>query len=147
MEASARERGHRSGARVDIGLDQRACVTAADRAGRAPPGQAPKRWGRKLMERDPGVREALERLVEPVSRGDPQSALCWTCKSLMQLARALSEQGHAISHVSVGVLLKDMGYSLQGNRKTLEGPAIPTAMPSSNTSTRRRKRPCVRGSR
>ncbi len=80
---------------------------------------------RKLVERDPGVLEALERLVEPASRGDPQSPLRWTCKSLMQLARALREQGHAISHVSVGVLLKDMGYSLQGHRKTREGASHP----------------------
>jgi len=82
--------------------------------------------GRKKLEvRDPGVRAALERLVEPASRGDPQSPLRWTCKSLMQLARALREQGHTISHVSVGVLLKDMGYRLQGNRKTLEGASHP----------------------
>ena len=80
---------------------------------------------KKLVERDPSVREALERLVEPAARGDPQSPLRWTCKSLMQLARELEAQGHAISHVSVGVLLKDMGYSLQGNRKTLEGASHP----------------------
>ena len=64
---------------------------------------------KKRVERDPDVREALERLVEPTSRGDPQSPLRWTCKSLMQLARELSERGHAISHVSVGLLLKNMG--------------------------------------
>ena len=80
---------------------------------------------KKLVDRDPGVREALERLVEPATRGDPQSPLRWTCKSLMQLSRELSGQGHAISHVSVGVLLKDIGYSLQGNRKTLEGGSHP----------------------
>ncbi|MHB1731273.1 MAG: ISAzo13 family transposase [Leptospirillum sp.] len=80
---------------------------------------------KKLVDRDPAVREALERLVEPATRGDPQSPLRWTCKSLMQLARELGEQGHAISHVSVGVLLKEMGYSLQGNRKTLEGASHP----------------------
>jgi hypothetical protein len=80
---------------------------------------------KKLEESNPGVREALERLVEPASRGDPQSPLRWTCKSLMQLAHELSAQGHAISHVSVGVLLKDMGYSLQSNRKTLEGASHP----------------------
>ena len=80
---------------------------------------------KKLAEQDPGVREALERLVEPTSRGDPQSPLRWTCKSLMQLARELGQQGHAISHMSVGHLLKDLGYSLQGNRKTLEGASHP----------------------
>jgi transposase len=78
--------------------------------------------GRKrLVDHDPGVREALERLVEPVTRGDPELPLRWTCKSLMQLARELNSHGHTISHVSVGALLKELGYSLQGNRKTLEG--------------------------
>jgi hypothetical protein len=76
---------------------------------------------RKLVDQDQGLRDALERLVEPTSRGDPMSALRWTCKSLKHLAGELGRQGHAISHVSVGVLLKEMGYSLQGNRKTLEG--------------------------
>jgi hypothetical protein len=80
---------------------------------------------KKLVDQDPGVRDALERLVEPTTRGDPQSPLRWTCKSLMQLARELCAQGHEISHVSVGVLLKQMGYSLQGNRKTLEGASHP----------------------
>ena len=80
---------------------------------------------KKLVAHDPGLREALELLVEPASRGDPESALRWTCKSLMQLARELRAQGHAISHVSVAALLKEMGYSLQGNRKTLEGAAHP----------------------
>jgi len=76
---------------------------------------------KKLTEQDVEIRAALERLVEPVTRGDPESPLRWTCKSLMQLARELSAQGHTISHVSVGALLKDLEYSLQGNRKTLEG--------------------------
>ncbi|WP_276939596.1 ISAzo13 family transposase [Ferrimicrobium acidiphilum] len=80
---------------------------------------------KKLVDIDPLLVGDLERLVEPVTRGDPQSPLRWTCKSLMQLARELGEQGHKISHVSVGVLLKDLGYSLQGNRKTLEGGGHP----------------------
>lgn len=80
---------------------------------------------KKLVEQDPGVREALERLVEPATRGDPESPLRWTCKSLMQLSRELSACGYKISHVSVGTLLKDLGYSLQGNRKTLEGASHP----------------------
>ena len=80
---------------------------------------------KKLIEQYPGIREALERLVEPVTRGDPESPLRWTCKSLMQLSRELGACGHTISHVSVGTLLKDLGYSLQGNRKTLEGASHP----------------------
>jgi hypothetical protein len=80
---------------------------------------------KKLTEQDPGVREALERLVEPVTGGDSESPLRWTCKSLMQLSRELVGCGYTISHVSVGALLKDLGYSLQGNRKTLEGASHP----------------------
>ena len=82
--------------------------------------------GRKrLVDQDQGLRAALEFLVEPTSRGDPMSALRWTGKSLKHLAGELGRQGHAISHVSVGVLLKEMGYSRQGNRKTLEGSSHP----------------------
>lgn len=76
---------------------------------------------KKLVEQSPEIATALERLVEPVTRGDPQSPLRWTCKSLMQLSQELKAQGHIISHASVGVLLKELGYSLQGNRKSLEG--------------------------
>jgi len=82
--------------------------------------------GRKaLTEQSPGVREELKRLVEPVTRGDPESPLRWTCKSVRQLARELRVQGYTISHVSVGGLLKELKYSLQGNRKTLEGSSHP----------------------
>lgn len=80
---------------------------------------------KKLLEQDPTIRVALEKLVEPMTVGDPETPLRWTCKSLMQLSRELQSQGHTISHVSVGVLLKEMGYGLQGNRKTLEGKSHP----------------------
>jgi len=80
---------------------------------------------KKLVDCTPGVRKALERLVDPVTCGDPESPLRWTCKSLMQLATALNAEGYVISHVSVGNLLKGLGYSLQGNRKTLQGSAHP----------------------
>jgi hypothetical protein len=80
---------------------------------------------KKLLEQDPTIRIALERLVEPMTVGDPETPLRWTCKSLMHLSRELQAQGHRISHVSVGALLKEMGYGLQGNRKTLEGKAHP----------------------
>lgn len=80
---------------------------------------------KKLLDQNPMIRDALERLVEPMTVGDPETPLRWTCKSLMHLSRELRAQGHTISHVSVGVLLKDMGYGLQGNRKTLEGSAHP----------------------
>lgn len=68
---------------------------------------------------------ALESLVEPVTLGNPESSLRWTCKSLRQLESELKKQGHIVSHTSIGDLLKNMGYSLQGNRKTLEGTSHP----------------------
>jgi hypothetical protein len=78
--------------------------------------------GRKTTVTDDAtLLAALENLVEPVTRGDPESPLRWTCKSLRQLAAELGEQGHSVSHTSIGGLLKQLGYSLQGNRKTLEG--------------------------
>jgi hypothetical protein len=63
----------------------------------------------------------LEGLVEPLSRGDPESPLRWTCKSTRTLAAELTSQNHAISHEKVAQLLRQMDYSLQGNRKTEEG--------------------------
>src|SRR6204780_2413352 len=78
--------------------------------------------GRKaLSENDPDLLHALEHLVDPVTRGDPESPLRWTCKSTTQLAAALTGQGHALSPRSVGRLLNAAGYSLQSNRKTKEG--------------------------
>ena len=78
--------------------------------------------GRKpLGARDPHLVQALETLVEPVTRGDPMSLLRWTCKSAAKLAAALQAQGHRVSERTVNRLLHDLGYSLQSNRKTLEG--------------------------
>src|SRR5260370_13195364 len=78
--------------------------------------------GRKrLSEADPELSGALEQLVDPVTRGDPESPLRWTAKSTTQLAAALTEQGHAVSPRTVGRLLNAAGYSLQSNRKTKEG--------------------------
>jgi hypothetical protein len=78
--------------------------------------------GRKRMaEQDPALLQALEALVEPLTRGDPMSPLRWTCKSTRQLAEALRQRGHPISAPTVAVLLHDLGYSLQANTKTLEG--------------------------
>jgi hypothetical protein len=82
--------------------------------------------GRKsLTEIDLELLDSLERLVDPTTRGDPESPLRWTCKSTTQLAEALTRQGHALSPRSVGRLLNEAGYSLQGNRKTLEGASHP----------------------
>jgi hypothetical protein len=82
--------------------------------------------GRKrLSDTDPQLNEELDRLVAPLTRGDPQSPLRWTCKSTSHLAQELSSQGHPISARAVAHLLNDAGYSLQGNRKTLEGATHP----------------------
>jgi hypothetical protein len=78
--------------------------------------------GRKpLGTRDPHLLQALETLVDPVTRGDPMSLLRWTCKSAAKLAAALQAQGHVVSERTVNRLLHDLGYSLQSNCKTLEG--------------------------
>lgn len=78
--------------------------------------------GRKrATEHDPGLAGALERLIEPETRGDPQSPLRWTCKSTRTLAAQLARQKHPVSHMKVAQMLHGMGYSLQGNRKTEEG--------------------------
>ena len=82
--------------------------------------------GRKsLIETDPQLSVELDRLVAPLTRGDPESALRWTCKSTSHLSRTLSQQGHPVSARAVAQLLNVAGYSLQGNRKTLEGTAHP----------------------
>jgi hypothetical protein len=78
--------------------------------------------GRKrTVEVDPELPAALERLVDPETRGDPMSPLRWTCKSTTQLAEELTRQGHPVSPRTVGRLLKASGYSLQSNCKTKEG--------------------------
>lgn len=82
--------------------------------------------GRKrLVEADPALLAALEALVEPVTRGDPESPLRWTCKSTGKLAEELRRQNHPVSDRTVATLLKDAGYSLQANRKTREGASHP----------------------
>lgn len=78
--------------------------------------------GRKRIERrHDSVKTALEALVSPTTRGDPMSPLRWTCKSTYRLADELTRQGYPVSPRTVARLLKDAGYSLQGNRKTREG--------------------------
>jgi hypothetical protein len=74
-----------------------------------------------LLQLDPDLARILEGLVEPLSRGDPESPLRWTIKSTRSLAAELSAQRHAVSHEKVAQLLRQMDYSLQGNRKTEEG--------------------------
>jgi len=88
-----------------------------------PPGRI-RRHGagrQSLLAGDPTLLGALEALVEPLTRGDPESPLRWTCKSTRVLAQALSDQKRSVGHVKVSHFLNDLGYSLQGNRKTEEG--------------------------
>jgi Rhodopirellula transposase DDE domain len=94
----------------------------------APLGTRLRREGggrKRCSETDPRLIETLERLVEPVTRGDPMSPLRWTCKSTSNLAEALTRRGHRVSARTVGRLLSAGGYSLQSNRKTKEGGSHP----------------------
>lgn len=98
---------------------------------RCPPESVPLRIrrpgaGRKrTIDKDPTLESDLERLVEPLTRGDPESPLRWTCKSIVRLADELVRMGHATSARMVAKLLRKEGYSLQANKKTLEGASHP----------------------
>ena len=129
-EANARGRGgvaavHRATgiARSTIGRGRRelACGETLERGRVRRAGAGRKR----LVERDPALLSDLERLVDGESRGDPELPLRWTAKSLRTLARELRAQGHAISANSVAPLLRELGFSLQANRKTKEGASHP----------------------
>jgi Rhodopirellula transposase DDE domain len=90
--------------------------------GLAPLGQRRPGGGRKpLSETDPTLLRDLDHLIDPHTRGDPESPLRWTCKSTYQLAHALQQQGHRVSQRTVYTLLDALEYSLQANRKTEEG--------------------------
>src|SRR5271155_2256015 len=78
-----------------------------------------------LVEDDPSLLTDLESLVDPVTRGDPESPLRWTCKSKDKLAAELREMGHKVSATKVGRLLHELDYSLQVVRKTREGKQSP----------------------
>lgn len=80
---------------------------------------------KKEVELDPALREDLKQLVSPYTRGDPDTPLRWTCKSVRKLAEELKRKGHRTSRRMVAELLREMGYSLQANRKTLEGKQHP----------------------
>lgn len=82
--------------------------------------------GRKrAVDNQPLLLQELEKLIEPFTRGDPESPLRWTCKSVRNLSRELNNRGFKASHNLVAVLLKDAGYSLQANQKSLEGSSHP----------------------
>jgi len=98
---------------------------APQRAAEADRIRRPGGGRRPLKETDDGLLAALESLIEPTTRGDPQSSLRWTCKSLRRLAEELTGRRHPISPNSVAALLHEAGYSLQANRKTREGASHP----------------------
>ena len=116
-----------------VGIVARAVGVAGDtvRRGRAelqepqtlsyPRSRKPGGGRKRAEEGDLTLVAALDKLVDPVTRGDPMSPLRWTSKSLRTLAKALQEQGHQVSEQIVRRLLKEAGYSLQANAKTLEG--------------------------
>lgn len=81
--------------------------------------------GRKTQkESQPGVVEAIEKIVNPHTLGDPMNPLLWTSKSLRKIQRELKKQNFNIGHVTIGEILKSKDYSLQGNKKTHEGGAV-----------------------
>jgi transposase len=96
-------------------------------AGAEPLGRARRRGGgrKRLADLDPGLRPALLALVEPDERGDPMSPLRWTVKSLRVLSAELTRQGHRVGADTVADLLREEGFSLQGNAKTIEGNQVP----------------------
>ncbi|HYU42507.1 MAG TPA: ISAzo13 family transposase, partial [Vicinamibacteria bacterium] len=94
---------------------------------RMAPGRIRKPGGgrKRTVDVDPTLRSDLEKLLEPTTRGDPETPLRWTCKSSRQLSAELNRQGHRTSHRMVVALLHELDYSLQGNRKTIEGASHP----------------------
>jgi hypothetical protein len=94
-------------------------VAGAGRVRRPGAGRPP------LVQQDPSLRADLEALIEPTTRGNPESPLRWTCKSLRKLAAELQQVGHRVSHQTVAALLQELRYSLQGTRKTQEGDQHP----------------------
>jgi hypothetical protein len=92
-------------------------------SGRGPLGRARRRGGgrKKAADLDPGLRPALMALVEPGVRGDPMSPLRWTTRSTRTLAAELTRAGHPVSADTVGDLLREEGFGLQGNAKSIEG--------------------------
>jgi DDE family transposase len=97
----------------------------ADGAAPTPGIRRPGGGRKQLVDTDPKLLNALDALIDPMTRGDPESPLRWTCKSTRRLAEELSRQRHPVSDRTVAALLFNMGYSLQANRKTREGATHP----------------------
>jgi transposase len=111
---------------IAVGLRElRAGVMREEADGVQPRVRQPGGGRKSLVARDTRLLKDLEALVDPVTRGDPQSPLRWTCKSTRRLAEALRRQGHTVGYRTVAVLLGELGYSLQSNRKSREGTSHP----------------------
>src|SRR5579871_15145 len=111
---------------IAAGLRQLRAGVAGDEVGGARHRVRRPGGGRKpLIEHDARLLKDLEALVDPVTRGDPQSPLRWTCKSTRKLAEALQQEGHTVGYRTVATLLGGLGYSLQSNRKAREGASHP----------------------
>lgn len=129
LGVEAREAGHGGISAVAraVGVSRPTVAKAVrelDTPGSAAPAGRVRRAGggrKPVTEADPGLVAALEALVDPATRGDPESPLRWTSKSTRQLADALAAQDHRVSHTTVGALLRARGYSLQAAAKTREG--------------------------
>ncbi|CAN5906964.1 hypothetical protein BH11VER1_BH11VER1_37970 [soil metagenome] len=112
------------------GLSRKAIVKGSNeiKEGGAPPKGRIRRSGagrKSLTHSDPRLIDALERIVDGETRGDPESPLRWICKSTRTIARELGKQKHPVSHMKVAQLLHALDYSLQSNRKTQEGSEHP----------------------
>jgi hypothetical protein len=103
----------------ELALPAKQRVAEAERVRRPGGGRA------RLVDADPELLAALEGLLEPATRGDPESALRWTCKSTRRLADELTHHQHPVGPRTVALLLHQAGYSLQANRKTREGARHP----------------------
>lgn len=129
--AAARALGRGGGARMAriSGLSRPTVYTGVRELDAPPdPGGRIRRPGggpKHLVQRQPGLLAALDQLVDPDTRGDPESPLRWTCKSTRELADALGAQGFQVSDDTVGRLLKQQGYTLQRTLKTEEGAQHP----------------------
>src|SRR5260370_252103 len=144
MGAEARALGHGGGRRVAGGGGVREATVSLGvdelDAGAGPLGRARRRGGgrKRAADLDRGLRPALLALVEPQERGDPMSPLRWTTMSTRTLAAELTRQGHKVSADTVGDLLRQEGFSLQGNPKTIEG----KRHPDRDAQTTRRRGGC-----
>jgi len=129
LAAEARSLGHGGITRVARASGiSRATIHQAFQEKDSPVAERVRRPGggrKKAKDVNPGLVAALEELISPDTRGDPMSALRWTCKSTRQLATALQQKGHSVSEHVVRDLLHEAGYSLQANSKTFEGKQHP----------------------